>query len=124
MIGIESVTREVSKLALDGLWLRQQLIAQNVANQQTAGFRPLRLEFESVLQNLSQQLSSDGSGELSPESIAEAREQIAVYQDTGAVQIDQEMADSTMNGVRYQALLTALGKLSALNRVAISGGSR
>lgn len=124
MIGIESVTREVSMLALDGLWLRQQLIAQNVANQQTADFRPLKLEFESVLQNLSSELRVEGGGELSPESIAEAREQIAVYQDSGTVQVDQEMAESTMNGVRYQALLTALGKLSALNRAAISGGSR
>lgn len=124
MIGIESVTREVSMLALDGLWLRQQLIAQNVANQQTADFRPLKLEFESVLQNLSRELRAEGGEELTPESIAEAREQIAVYQDSGSVQVDQEMAESTMNGVRYQALLTALGKLSALNRAAISGGSR
>ena len=51
------VTSEVAWLALDALSLRHQVISHNIANAETPGFVPKRLEFSEHLLRISLQTS-------------------------------------------------------------------
>ena len=89
----------------------------------SCGSTPLRLDFESQLHDLSGYLdANDSVGALA--EMDRLRHTIVSRTDEGPVQIEREMADATLNGVRYQALLTALGRLTELNRLAISQEGR
>jgi len=44
----------VSKIALNGLSTRQQLISRNLSNVDTPGYRAQQLDFESVLRKAAQ----------------------------------------------------------------------
>lgn len=100
--------------------LRNRVLANNVANAETPGFKASRVEFESLLQDA---LHSGGD----PQAVAPV-----VIQDTGLsltadgnnVDIDAQMADLAANQLWYAALARsaddALGRL----RAAISEGRR
>ena len=126
--GIEGTTMNVVGLALDAASLRQQAIASNIANANTAGYQPLRVRFEQHLASLRAQLHSAGSvEEATLSSFRPTIEREAVSADPAggsAVALDQEVAKLSANSLHYQVLLRGLNRQFAILGTAINEGKR
>jgi flagellar basal-body rod protein FlgB len=120
-----STTSELVTLALNAATNRHMAIAQNIANVNNEGYRPLQVDFERQVAMFKQQLLDPGRDAGSARAFDALRNatQISEVPDTAAkVQLDVEVAKMVQNTMYYQALLTARSKLSSLVRMAISGG--
>ncbi|WP_088187933.1 flagellar basal body rod protein FlgB [Desulfosporosinus sp. FKA] len=106
---------------LDVSALRQKVIANNVANVDTPGFKASHVEFEDILQqamnkdNLS--LHKTDPRHIDPSlnlQSAQARVVIdnttTLRNDGNNVDIDKEMSDLAKNGIDYQAISQILGQ--------------
>ena len=118
---LSGATSDLVLRALDAGAVRHAVHAANIANASVEGYRPLRVDFEDQL--------AAARGALLGRDEAAARGAAAslepqVVPDAGAkpVQLDREVALMMENSVRYQALLSALGKNGALLRLAIREG--
>jgi flagellar basal-body rod protein FlgB len=113
---------QVAKLALQGLAQRNEVIAQNIANVDTPGYRALEADFESTLRRAMQK-----DGNLPLKNTRENHMQgsetdftrfIQISQKSGGtlradgnnVDIDQELASQTETGLRYQAISQVVSK--------------
>jgi flagellar basal-body rod protein FlgB len=102
--------------ALDGLWARSLATAQNVANANSPGYRPVRVSFEEALQAAARH----GPGALSGVSATVAQAQPGT---AGAeMRLDLELATASATGLRYAALLDLLGRQMQISRTVIRGG--
>jgi flagellar basal-body rod protein FlgB len=121
---IDTVTSRLVSKALDLSVLQRAVIANNVANAETAGYTPLRLNFEQVFERLGTLVAANADDATLRAEIAELNAELAPVSDAGQkVLLDDEMVRLTKNAVHYEALLTANSKLSALLRLAIKGES-
>jgi flagellar basal-body rod protein FlgB len=118
---LNNPTTELVLRALDAGVLRHAVHAANIANASVEDYRPLRVSFED-------QLAAARTALLSRDD-AEARRaagllepQVAPDPTDRPIQVDRETALMMENAVRYQALLTALGKNGSLIRLAIREG--
>ena len=111
----DSVTSVALSSALDGLALRQRVIADNVANIQTPGFLAGRVSFEDSLSAA----VAGGSGAVSP-SVARSLE--PTREDGNNVNLDTETVSNVDTQLRYQLATQAMdGQFSSLR---IAMGSR
>lgn len=123
---IESNTSALLSLALDAAGMRQQAIAQNIANANTPGYQRVTVSFESRLAALVEGSNRPGAapslaglGDYRPAfEYAEASEQ------GSGVALDMEMAQLSQNTLHHQALLKALNKHMSLVGIAINEGKR
>jgi flagellar basal-body rod protein FlgB len=102
--------------ALSGASLRQQAIAQNIANVNTPGYRRQEVDFESALQAA----WNKGSG--SVERVAPAVETDAssvMRADGSSVDIDTEAAEQAKNGLQYEAVSSVMKARTAILKSAI-----
>lgn len=113
---LENVTRSTAMAALDAYWLQQQVLATNIANQTTPGYKAQTVDFAAFLGQLDETAHAAG-GDL--RSIDALRPQLLTTEDD--VQLDVQVAELTKNSLQYQAVLTALTRFEALNRAAITG---
>ena len=115
------VTREIGVAVLDLLLERHRVIANNIANQATPGFQPQQLEFERQLAAVRDVVSQGGAPNARAllTNVRAAATVTATGEDT--VRIDHEMAALSKNTLQYQALITAIEKLAALDRIGITG---
>lgn len=122
---IDSNTSALLSLALDAAGMRQQAIAQNIANANTPGYQRVSVSFESRLASL-----RDGAGNVAAPSLASlgdyrpAFEYAPVSEQGSGVALDQEMAQLSENTLHHQALLKALTKHMSLVSIAINEGKR
>lgn len=110
-------------LALDAAQMRQQAIAQNIANVNTPGYRRIGVSFEQRIA----QLTPDAAGgtAAAPADLSYYRPKIEYATGTeGPVQLDQELADMSETVLHHQALLKALNKQLELIGLAINEGKR
>jgi flagellar basal-body rod protein FlgB len=111
-------------VALDALSMRQQTIAANLANVNTAGYRAGSVDFEAALQSAMQ--SAPDRPEETLQALAELRESVrsgdfvSTAQNAG-VEIDLELTRMSETVLRYQALVQGLGKYGSLAHMAITG---
>ena len=118
------VTGEIARLALDVAVRRHELAAHNIANADTPGFVPKRLDFAERLRMLVSDFAS-GLGASDIESrVSELRAQLndgsAVEAKIGqSVEVDQELVTITENVLYYRALLEGLVKRGDILRSAI-----
>ena len=96
--------------------IRQQVIAHNIANAHTEGFRPQRVTFDVNLA-AAQQSSSPLQVE------AQIAPQTGLSID-GAVRLDAEVAAMSQNHAHYQTLLKALNRHLSVLSMAVSDGKR
>jgi len=101
---------------LDASALRHRVIAQNVANINTPGYRRLAVRFES---DLARALET-------PTSTKPVKPQVVVADgpervDGNTVDIDREMNDLTRNALLYEAASQILATRLAMMRSAITG---
>ena len=110
--------------ALDGLSLRQQAIAANLANTNTAGFRAGGIDFEEALRGALGDLAT--APEETMQKLAQLRQELQdgdfkrSAQNAG-VELDTELALMSETVLRYHALIQGLGKYGSLARMAITG---
>ena len=97
----DSVSFVAINSALDGLALRQRVIADNVANIQTPGFLAGRVSFEESLA----MAVADGSGAASPST---GRSLDAAREDGNNVNLDTETLLNIETNLRYQLATQAV----------------
>ncbi|MGZ3182505.1 MAG: flagellar basal body rod protein FlgB [Telluria sp.] len=122
----ESITLDLARLALDAASLRHQAIAHNIANVNTPGFAPARVNFEEQLGAVRAALA-DG-GQVAPALLAGVRPVLtrapAAADADRTAMLDLEVADLAQNTVQYEALMKALGKHLAILNAAVSEGKK
>ena len=120
------VTSEIVKLALDAALVRHQVIANNIANNQSPNYQVQNVKFEEYFKGLVLEYTDDKSKEAVLEQIKSIHPTIetADVNATGShtVKLDQEMAKMMQNTVQYQSLLAGLNQLGAIKKLAINGG--
>jgi flagellar basal-body rod protein FlgB len=105
---------------------RHEVLASNLANVETPGFRARDLDFGSALRDA---FAVHRQGELGEDEPPDAPH-VSVVEDRSAparadgntVDLDLQMAKLTANGTRYLALARLLGMRIGLLRQAIQGG--
>ncbi|MGI6208637.1 MAG: flagellar basal body rod protein FlgB [Anaerolineae bacterium] len=115
------------RYALDGLSLRQQAIAQNMANLNTPGYKAARVSFEQELQRLISQAASpqlpgpDGGpspAEEAPQITVTRDESTSMRLDGNNVDIDWEMAHLAETVINYNTVTELVSmKLAILKGV-------
>jgi flagellar basal-body rod protein FlgB len=104
--------------ALTGSSMRQQAIAQNIANVNTPGYRRQDVDFASALH------AAWNKGESSVEGLTPTTDvdQTAVMRaDGSSVDIDTEAAAQSKNGLQYEAISAVMKTRTAILKSAIGG---
>ncbi len=121
----KDITFSLLAKSLEGLALRQQAVAQNLANVNTPGYRRKDVLFEDVLQAA---LAEPKSREETMRTIQSTRFEVvqesALYfrNDRGGVDLDREAAELAKTTLRINAVLNLLGKRIALYKQAMNEG--
>ena len=99
--------------ALDGLALRQRVIADNISNINTPGFLAGKVQFEDALRSAIAQ-RAPGTAEAST-----ARSLEPTREDGNNVNLDRETLDNVETGLSYQLALRAMDQQYGLLRSAL-----
>ena len=119
---IDSVTLALVKSALDAGALRQVAHANNIANANTPGYKPLAVSFEERLSAAREAVGAGNASQLSSADIPVA----VMYTDTAVTALpgmDSEVASASKNALHYQALTRVLSHQYGLMNLALSNGS-
>jgi flagellar basal-body rod protein FlgB len=118
---LAGATSDLVLRALDAAVVRHAVHSANIANASVEGYQPLRVDFEDQLAAARSALV--GRDDAAAQRAAASLEpQVVPQVDAQPVQLDREVALMMENSVRYQALLSALGKNGAMLRLAIREG--
>ena len=122
---VESGTVGLVKLALDAASLRQQALANNIANLNTPGYVPFRVKFEEQLAGArAHHLAGSPVSQSDLAGVTPILEEDASSVGSTQVAIDMEVAKLAQNVVHYQALVRGLSKKMAILSLAINEGKR
>ncbi len=133
MIG-ESTASALVQKALDGTWQRQKVIANNIANHETPGYKAGKVSFEQSLINQVKHLQassvykSDTAQNI--ESINNSKilihtdHSIAERADGNSVNLESENIQMAKTQIQYQFLTRTLTDYYSRLRYAISEGKR
>jgi flagellar basal-body rod protein FlgB len=100
---------------LDGLSARAVATAQNIANANTPGYRPLRVSFEQAL------AAADADGNTSAGTPPVLVDSIPFGAHDGELRLDMELATASATAQRYGALVDVLDRQLQLQSLAITG---
>ena len=89
--------------AISGAAMRQEVLANNLANAETPGFRRSDVDFHSTL---AQAMSSGDSSTVENVSFSPEQEQSTMRADGNGVDVDVESANMAKNGLEYEALVS------------------
>ena len=115
--------------SLDYHLSRHSLLASNIANAETPGYRPLDLSFDAYLSRAGELRATHPNHQAPAEA---NRFKTSLFDDsTGSpgndgntVSMEREMAKLSANSVRYKATAEMLGRRLALLKYAASDGQR
>jgi flagellar basal-body rod protein FlgB len=124
-LDLGGVTMQLMGIALDAAMLRHDVIANNIANHDTPGFKTKRLRFEALFSDTIMQLK-DENGTMLKSRIGLLRDSIQdgsmVVSENEPVELDREMVRLSENTLWYQAILKVASKHGELLRLAVNGG--
>jgi len=109
----DDVTSLALHSALNGLSTRQQIIANNISNLDTPGFRAGRIDFESQLQSA----LSSGSSPAVTGTVSQSLD--ATGLNGNNVNLDTETLSNVETGLRYQLAIRATDDQFGLLRSAL-----
>ena len=114
---MSAITEAVLMKALDGLSLRASVTAQNIANANSPGYRPLAVTFEEALRNAARQ---------GPGQVASVEPRVVPAFDAAAsgrpdLRLDLELATASATAGRYATLADLLNRQLQLRALAVSG---
>lgn len=124
-----SITQIMQK-ALTGAWLRHEVLANNIANSDTPGYKAARVSFEDYLYDaLRPRIRLAVTNpmhvrERYPDTIAVTLDTTSFTPDGNSVDIDREMAEVSANAYYYTAVSRQLTAEFSLLRRAITEGRR
>ena len=122
----EAVSITMLKLALDAASMNHQAIANNIANINTPGYSPVRVNFEAQLDGIRQTLAEGGRVRANMldgiQPVIERGTPMADADRTAT--LDIESAKLAENTVHYEALLKVLGLRMSMVGAAINEGKR
>lgn len=114
-------SKKVIDKALDAAWIRNQAIAQNIANVDTPGYKRKTVSFE---EQLKQAMESNNFKNSDVDKIdikvTEDNKSLSMRLDGNNVDIDNEMAEMAKNTIRYNLLVQQAG-YSSLKQVITEG---
>lgn len=113
---MDAVSSVLVVKALDGLSLRQLFSAQNIANANTTGYKPLEVTFEKALE------AASDKGMDSIKNVKAKVRYSEAYGGTSDMRLDLELAIASQTAMRYGALIEVLGRQMSLARTVVSGG--
>jgi flagellar basal-body rod protein FlgB len=113
---VDPISAVLINKALDGLSMRSQASAQNIANANSPGYRPVRVVFEEALRAASR------SGANAIEQVAPALELAPGQAAADGVRLDMELATASETAMRYTALIDLLSRQLQISRTVIRGG--
>jgi flagellar basal-body rod protein FlgB len=117
---LTGLTGSLIRMALDGVSMRQLVTANNIANANTPGYAPVRVDFEELLAGAMR--DGDMRGRLDAGRLAQA---VSVDTTPGAkVQLDTEAAQMAQDVLHYQALLRALREQMDILQTAVNDGRK
>lgn len=102
--------------AADASWTRENLIANNIANATTPGYKRQDIDFQSVLKkeisnykymNLDQKINNMDLGKLNPQIYTD-HANFSYRLDKNNVDIDTEQVELASEQIKYQALTTSI----------------
>jgi flagellar basal-body rod protein FlgB len=119
-MGLFDITDLVLQRGLEGASMRQQALANNLANANTAGYKRSDVDFQSALSSA----LGDGSGESSLDSLdfqPQTDTTSTMRADGNNVDFDQENSNLTENAVEYEAILSVAHARLQMLRTAMGG---
>ena len=123
---IGSLTASLVEKSLDAASLRHAALAQNIANATTAGYQPLRVDFEEQLAMARHDVLDRGDEAGARRAVESLHPEIGPAPADAAggdkIKLDVEIAKMMQNTVYYQSLLTAMSKNGSIVRMAVREG--
>ncbi|HOA55442.1 MAG: flagellar basal body rod protein FlgB [Acetivibrionales bacterium] len=122
--------------ALDAAWIRNEVIAQNIANVDTPGYKKSTVAFEEYLQSASQKSGFKGnttdsrhipigrSNDNARIRIVKDNRNLSTRLDGNNVDIEVEMAEMAKNNIRYNTLIQSISNSYQRIRTVINEGRR
>ena len=89
--------------AISGASMRQEVIANNIANAETPGFQRSDVDFHSTL---AQAMKTGDAEAIESTTFSAQQESQVMRADGNGVDIDVESANLAKNGLEYEALIT------------------
>jgi flagellar basal-body rod protein FlgB len=132
-VKIFDATLKTLEQALDVRLVEQNVLAGNVANADTPGYKPKELDFDAAARadimaatapghmGPNGGSAGTGAGDIATSMVVEGRGTSPSF-DGNAVDLDRTMAGMAENGLQYGASAKAAGKKLAILRYAIDGG--
>lgn len=117
---IDPATMQLVNRALDAGALRQQAIAQNIANANVAGARAMRVQFEELLGTVQTEVAAGRAFKAEDVPVPVVTTDAA----DSPIALDREMAAMSGNSLQYQALLRAVGRELSIVSIAVQEGRR
>lgn len=119
------VTFQTLDLALGAAGKRQEVLANNLANVNTPGYKRLDVDFDGMLAKaVDAARVGDRSALDKLHPGVKADQSVAVRADGNSVDVDQEMAYLAENNIRYNALVQLTQKKLETLKYVISDGRR
>lgn len=121
---LSSITSTMLNKALDVAHLQQQVVAKNVANVDTQNYKPLKVDFSALMNDISNIASREGNEQLRKDELksVDLSRYVTVDDLAVKVELDEQIIELNKTMVQYQALLTAKSKLGGIMKTAINGG--
>lgn len=113
---MDALSAVIIHKALDGLSLRQNFHAQNIANANTTDYRAIKVTFEDSLR------VAAGKSTAAVQDLAPKTELMELKGATTDVRLDMELASASQTAMRYSALIEVLGRQMSMMRMVVSGG--
>ncbi|QNA82925.1 hypothetical protein G4G27_02040 [Sphingomonas sp. So64.6b] len=113
---MDAISTAIISKALDGLSLRAQATAQNIASASSRDFRPVQVKFEERLRAA----AAKGADAVRDVALQMTRVDPSALGDEP--RLDLELATASETALRYTALLDLLGRQMQISRVAVRGG--
>lgn len=116
---LDNTSMTLLQKSLDAVWQRQQVIANNIANAATPGYKSQRLEFEDLLEKQLQKTGTDEEGLQDALEKVEPRivrdEGTAAQEDGNNVDLDYENIEMARAQMQYSYMANSLN--AQINRL-------
>lgn len=128
---MDDFTSNLLKISLDAAAQRTSVIANNIANAETAGFKASKVVFEDnlkkALQNQSTTLTTTNDKHISTNSSQDLIEVVtdrstSMNEDGNNVDIDLQMTNLAANQIQYYALISQINSRLSMTEYVIKGG--
>ena len=119
VIFVNDVTYSLIKRSMDAASLRQKVIAQNIANINTRGYKRYDVVFEDMLKDEINKGSSNIEN-IEPQVVRD--ESTSMREDGNNVDIDFEMSNQAANNLFYSALVSQANYKLGIMRSVITEG--